>query len=458
MSFSSGFAARLVLLLAAIFINCSGSLRAQTPVELDVEALTSAELVHLLQGEPRELTEDFVAQLDGDQLRVSLTTRGLINAPNDELMVSLVQPSGAREDKRPDFNGEILFENVREGLAAIVVTADSLTSTSLSSLYAAIPVFVTSSDAGDALAAPPSPFEVPVAEVNPEELARDLNQNIEAPTSPGDLLAASDYDIIPESRFRVQRMADGSVQGRVSVPQRGYEAIPGVTRVAVYRGGQLVAATDTDEEGQFVLQSVPAGYLSLIATGAAGHAAYTIEVIEFQGAELVDPLSRKSESGDVFVATANNQLGAAGRKLVVFLIPPALMTEIRRILAERLYGGAGPGGGLPGGDLAPALAGPGGAPLGGGLGQAPYNFGAGYGGGYYGGGGGGGFGGGLGDFSGLISAGLGIWALSEVLDSDIFDDDDDFRDPRLDPRLDPRFDPFFPPTATPISPFFPFGF
>ncbi|MCA9132590.1 MAG: hypothetical protein KDA45_05535 [Planctomycetales bacterium] len=401
-----------------------------------------SQLVYLMQGERRQLSEDFMAELDGDTLRISLESSGLLqDTPSDQLLVSLVQPSGVREELRPDLNGEVVFRNIRQGLAAIVVTADSVASTSLSSAYAAMPFFVTAVEAG---AQPREPLQLPVTEVEPQRVARALLQPAEAPLPTAatagrgeEVLEKDAFDFVTSSRFRVQRRADGSVRGRVVVPQRGYEVLPGETRITFYREGQVVATALSSVEGNFVVRDVPLGVNGLVAVGPAGHAAYAVEIMEFK-AELVNPLTESgSPSAQRLVALqaaselpAGNLVQAdAADTLIVFLIPPALMDDVRTIIGERWPVSSWLNAAPP----AAAPAAPAGVPFAGapgmGLGPMP-------GGGFGGGGSGGGSGGG-GGFAGGIGPLIAVAAIPAIIAAT---DDDE------------NFDFFNPPLTTPLTP------
>lgn len=405
---------------------------AQSPALLFEQLTQGQEVVYLVQGERRQLSKDFVAELDGDQLLLSLQGSGLVRStPQDELLVSLIKPSGERQDARPDARGNIAFSGLSEGLAAVVITADSFANTSLSSAYAAIPFFVATSarrapqqpaeEPGDAPPPPqveepqaaPAPLNVGLVEVVPENLVRDLEAVTQSvPTSSSsEVMVSADYDLVPASRFRVQRLADGSVQGRVVVPQRGYETLPGATQVSFFQGSNLVSSTMSTEDGAFVARRVPVGMLGVVAVGPGGHAAYMVEIVEFQGAERIEAVS-SAEGGHStkFVATRAAVFQEVGEQLEILLIPPVLMDEVLRILKERM--------GMP----PPAALAAGPMPLGGG-------FGSGF------GGGGGGFGGGGGGFGGGGLGLIGVALIPGLIAA--LDDDDDF------------FEPSF---ATPIAP------
>ena len=421
------------LIVCAIIAQPSQAQIALWPEE---SADTNSRLVFLLQGERRQLSKDFVAQLDGDQLKLSLESAGLISSsPNEELLIALVQPNGVRQQMRPDSNGEIVFSEVRVGLAAIVVTADSLASTSLSSLYAAIPFFVSSTVAAQGDVAPS--IKVPLADVEPEKLALDLSEAAGPETNEEEILNSNDFEMSAPSRFRVRRLADGSVQGQVVVPQRGFLEMPGVTNIAFFRDGAVVASTNSNVEGYFVADNVPVGINSLTATGPAGHAAYHVDILESPG-ELVSPqslnldaLSSKRtklvsirdgqhESGDLPVAFQEE----VSDTLIVCLIPNALMDDVRGVLQDRLpVPVQAPPVDVAGGPLAGA---PAPAGFGGGL------AGGGYGGGFGGGGGGFAAGGGAGALAGLA----GLAGVAAIAASDDGGSNNNF---------------FTPPIASPIS-------
>ncbi len=408
------FPALIVLLNCSLF--CVSSLvHAQqpwlyAPLNADRQAdriglASQPKLVYLLQGERRKIARDFVARLDGDRLRVSLEDRGLVStSPDRELIVSLIQSSGQRVDLQPDADGEVVFDGVRAGFAALIVTANRLSDISFTSLYAAIPVFVVAAEdealaAGDVLRAP-------LAQVDPTSLVENIDREVVPQGAAADISDLREFELLEFSRFRVQRMADGSVEGRIVVPQNGFLAVPGVTLVSFEQDGSVIATAVSDEEGFFVAENVPLGTLSLIATGAAGHAAYAVEVVEFQGVKAPrgDTQSSKRRSQVRFVSRQE----AVGRRLLVLLIPPALMDEVLRLLRER-FGGWLPDGAVAG-ESSPVfpLAEEGSGSSTGGLAAGGYP-----GGGFGGAGGGGAFvGGGAGGALGIAALATAIAALS----------------------------------------------
>jgi hypothetical protein len=315
------------------FLPPSGLARLASTQELDSVSSRQAKLIYLLQGERRKISKDFVAQLDGDRLRISLEDRGLVRtSPDRELLVSLIDASGRRLDRQPDADGQVVFDGVQAGFAALVVTANALSDLSLTMAYAAIPVFMVAAEAD----APAMPLVAPLAEVEPQMIVRQVNEDVRPGGTPQDITDLREFELVPFSRFRVQRLADGSIEGRVVVPQNGYLAVPGVTELTFQRDGTVISRIETDEEGFFVAENIPVGPLSLIATGPSGHAAYAIEVFEFQAAngEAGDGQSRRGQPRVRYVS----QPQQIGRQLLVVLIPPALMEEVQRLINERLGG------------------------------------------------------------------------------------------------------------------------
>ncbi len=407
------------LSLACSFLWVASSTYAQLPSYSQrsysqYNASRQQQLVYLPQGERLVLSRDFAAQLDGDQLRVSLERGGLLNSTlNDELKVSLVQPNKQRQDVRPNENGQLVFDNVQQGLAAIVVTADSMANTSLSSLYAAIPIFVTPPAADPTQ--PAVPISVPLAEVPMDQVVQSLASSSQPATNGNEVLASDDFQLVPPNRFQVQRLADGSLRGRVIVPQRGYLAVPGVTQISFFRSNALVASTRSDAEGNFLVEDLPVGVSSLVATGPAGHAAYRLQVLDYE--ELVNPLTQNGSRAK-YVSRMQ-----AGDGLNVYLIPPVLMDDVEEITDEA----------LPPVDefVAPPIAPPidaFGVPLAPGFGGG--GFPGGSPGGFVGGGGGGGFGGGFGGGAGIAALAAGAAGIAIAVDDD---DDDGFNNNFFNP-------------------------
>lgn len=380
---------------------CNLGAFAQLPLHFQNQDSTGQQLVHLMQGESRELAPDFTAQLDGDKLRVSLEKGGLVSAmSNDQMVISLIQPNRPRQAIRPIGNSEVVFQNVQTGLAAVVVTADSLANTSFSSVYAAVPVFLTNAPGGAT-----APLAVPLAEIPTQEIATGVSSATSTGAGDSQASANGNFGSAASSRYHTQRMADGSVEGRVIVPATGAVAVPGKTQITLYRNAKVVSQTVSDAEGNFVLPNVPVGVNSLVANGSTGHAAYHIHVTD--AAELVNPVSQKSNKSGVRLVSRVNQPGS----LQIYVIPSSMMDDVRDAVNdpsddddEEIFALGEPLPGAPG--MGPAPGGfPGGAPAGGGFG---------------GGAGGGGFGGagGAAGLAALAAGAVGIAAAS--------DDDDGF--------------------------------
>ncbi|MEM7474063.1 MAG: hypothetical protein AAF483_03665 [Planctomycetota bacterium] len=362
----------------------------------------------LTQGEQRQISDDLVALLENDTLEIALQDQGLVTSTEERYVVSLIQPNGDRIDRRPDASGKLVFEGVKQGLAALVVTADSL-SGSAASMYAAIPFYVSNAEPGQTA----STINLPLAKVNPDSLAQRIDENDIDETDESEVLPELDFDVAPQvdlSRFRVQRMADGSVQGQILVPQTGYLALPGRTRITFQLDGQPVATTFADEAGNFVAENIPVGIISVVADGPAGHAANAVNIVEFEGVDVLQRNSSKTSKDRTRFVSKQDQ---ASSSLLIVLIPPALMDEVREVRRDRLpQTGSEPIAGVPAAPAPPGMGGfaGGGGSIGGG--------GGGVGGGFGGGGGGiGGLGGGLGGLGALGAIGAAA-ALA--------DDDDGF--------------------------------
>ncbi len=110
----------------------------------------------LLQGKEIKLPEDFVARLDGNRLKVALKSFGLAERhPNRDLLVSLIQDDGTSTQMQPDENGEMIFDNVKEGLVSLVAASGQ-------AAYAAMALYAV-----PAIDNQPVPaYEVPVATVD----------------------------------------------------------------------------------------------------------------------------------------------------------------------------------------------------------------------------------------------------------------------------------------------------
>ena len=311
--------------LITCILLCPVLVRAQ-----EVPVSSNSPWAVLLQGEQRKISSDLIAYLEGDQLEIVLRSNGLVDGPKDEYLVSLVQPNGDRIDQRPDENGRLAFAGVQQGLAALVITADTLTKRSTKALYAAIPFYMAAAPAGGK-----KPVDLPLAMVNSSALRKRIDESTFVASDEADVLPQSDFDTADAgklSRFQVMRAADRSVTGQVLAPQLGYTAMPGEISITFTQGEKEVTAK-SDKNGNFELKNVPLGLNSMVAMGMGGHVAHLVEVVEFKGVgELKGPTTGLTNSRLRFVA---NQVGAA-ESMLISLIPPALMDEVKEILDDRL--------------------------------------------------------------------------------------------------------------------------
>ncbi len=392
----------------------------------------------LLQGEEIKLPEDFVARLDGNKLKVALKTMGLTEKyPDRELLVTLIQDNGGTTELRPDANGELVFDNVKEGLASIVVASGQ-------TAYAAMALYAIPSVANNNVA----PFEVPVASVDADEIRNGVESAGHGPTQgaamkQGAATSLSDYVTAPANRFQVQLQSDGTLKGQVIVPQVGYERVVGPVDLTFFHEGRLVGKTRSAADGAFSVAGLQPAVHSVFAVGAAGHTAFAFEVLPPLDNEL--PLAQRRNAYAHLVA-ANVALAAPSSTLFVLIIPPRLMDQVRDAVrpsypapqssASGLAGGplGAPIGGLPAASGAPgALGSPsatssfGGGMGGGGMGGGGMG-GGGMGGGGMGGGGMGGIGG-LGGLLGIAGLAVGVTAISN--------NDDGFTAPPVTPVSPP---------------------
>ncbi|MEZ6150439.1 MAG: hypothetical protein R3C09_09985 [Pirellulaceae bacterium] len=376
----------------------------------------------LLQGEEIKLPEDFVARLDGNKLKVALKTMGLTQKyPDRELLVTLIQDNGGKSELRPDANGELVFNNVKEGLASIVVASGQ-------TAYAAMALYAIPSVANNDARA----FEVPVASVAVNEIRNGVESAGHGPTNgaamkQGDAMSLSDYVTAPANRFQVQLRSDGTLKGQVIVPQIGYERMVGAVDLTFFHEGRLVGKTRSSEDGAFSVAGLQPAVHSVFAVGAAGHTAFAFEVLPAPDNEL--PLAQHLSGKTHFVA-ANMALAGPSDSLFVFIIPPRLMDQVRDAVRPSYPAMQSSASGLAGGPLGAPIGGLPGASAGAGTPGSPSatsSFGGGM--------GGGGMGGGIGGIGGLGGL-LGIAGLAVGVSS-ISNNDDGFTTPPVTPVSPP---------------------
>ncbi len=402
------------VLVLALTLNCvagglSSALRAQS------KSSSMVQIPVLLQGEEIRLPEDFVARLDGDKLKVALKTMGLTqDYPDRELLVTLIQDNGSKTELRPDANGELVFNNVKEGLASIVVASGQ-------TAYAALALYAIPSVPNNPAAA----FEVPVASVDADEIRSGVESAGQGSKEAGDdptqgaARNMSDYAAAPKNRFQVHLQSDGTLKGQVIVPQVGYERLVGPVDLTFFHEGRLVGKTRSADSGAFSVVGLQPAIHSVFAVGAAGHTAFAFEVLPALDNEL--PLAQNSGAAQTHLVAVNNALADSSSTLFVFIIPPRMMEQVRNVVlpsypaspsspsdtAAAPLGGA-PLGGLPGGlgsfPGSPGMA----SSFGGGM-----SGGGGMGGGGTGGGGAGAGGiGGIGGILGIAGLAVGVSAIA----------------------------------------------
>ncbi len=377
---------RLCMFFVALLATAISSLRAQD--------ITRPVFV-LNQGEEIQLPEDFVARLEGKSLKVALKSMGLAERNLDrELMVSLIQEDGTRVDMKPDSKGELTFNNVTEGLAALVVAGGPLS-------YAAIPFYAAPKAAEPEATASSKAFEVPVATVDTGLIRSGVESSGTAGV--GESTRPLNY-FTPTvaNRFQVRLRPSGDMVGRVVVPEAGYDRVPGAFQIAFFRNGNLVQQVSTMVDGTFIVPGLTPGVHSLFATGPSGHAAFSFEVVSADAGEQIPAkLSAKTSNGVHYVSTNANAL-AASDSLIILVVPPTLMPQLRDFVQQAYPGAPGaPGIGAP---AAPGFGAPGmGGGAGGGMGGGGL------------GGGGAGIGGGGG---GLIAAAAGAAAIAAAAGND----------------------------------------
>lgn len=374
--------------------------------------------VFLLQGEELKVSQDFSVNIDNAKLRIALTQKGIVDGEAmEELTVALVQPDKEPQEKKADENGEVIFDDVKPGISSLVVLGKREAAKAAQAMTYAAFAFFAKEAKEEMPQEEKRPLEVPVAKVNTMSLLGDISK-VEKSERTDELMKLEDYRVKALNRFRVMRQIDGSLIGKVQVPQQSLEVVPGELQVSILKNGKIVARTTSREDGRFRVPNMELGFYSISAVGPAGHAAYSFELVEN---------SRKTawmiRTGRIKPVALQME---AANELDVLLIPPSLMQQVEDLVRDRLEGSRQPGGpGGSGGAGAGSGAGGQGASgqsVAGGAGQSFAGGGAaggGAGGGAVGGGGGAvGSSGGLGGLVGLAGLAVGAAGLS--------DDDDGF--------------------------------
>lgn len=370
------------------------------PAIADERPTRRVAMVRLLQGEEVQLPGDYVARLDGDKLKLSLKSIAVDSGDQSrEMLVSLIQEDGSTRESLANQNGEVVFENVKEGLAALVVATGQ-------TAYLALPLFAepAPADNNEDLT---SPFEVPLASVDASTIRQQVDVSGTAQSQTGKPTLLTNYKKVAVNRFQVRLRADGSLIGRVLIPEVGFERSAGEVDLAFYQQGTLVGVTRSAADGSFAIGGLQTGIHSVVASGPPGHAAFSFDVVSAPAgvAKVVRPhwLNGLLVSVQVEIVPAD--------ELTVLLIPPRMMPEVRRIVREVYPINDDTGAVLPPVDAAAAAGASMSSYAGGGYAAYGGGFAGGFGGGFGGGGGGFGGGGGLGGIGGLGGL-LGIAGLA----------------------------------------------
>ncbi len=357
-------------------------------------------MVRLMQGEEIQLPGDFVAKLDGNKLKLALKSFAVDSRDQSrEMLVSLIEDDGTTRELPANENGEVIFENVKEGLAALVVATGQ-------AAYLALPLFAESAPAGENLE---SPFEVSLATIDATTIRKQVHESGNAKEQTGKPTLLTDYKRVAVNRFQVRLKNDGALLGHVLIPEVGFERSAGEVDLAFYQKGTLVGVTRSAADGSFAIGGLIPGIHSVVASGPPGHAAFSFEVMAAEGG-VAKKNTRPHWLQGLLVSVQVDTVPAD--ELAVLLIPPRMIPAVQRIVDRAYYpptdqdAGAVPvvGGVAAAGAPAASYA------AGGYAGYA----GGGFAGGGFGGGGGGGLGGigGLGGLLGIAGLAVGVAALS----------------------------------------------
>ncbi len=408
---------RILQLLAVVSLVYLPSAKLWGQVPLLLNQQLPAGVPVLLQGEEIKLPEDFVARLDGDQLKVALKSFGLEPLSDErELLVTLIQDDGSKTELKPDVDGTLVFDKVKAGLASLIVTSGR-------AAYAAIPFYAAPS----LPASPARTFDVPLASIEPGLIREGLDAadaSGETVQVAGAAKKLSDYKSGGVNRFQVSLQSDGTLLGRVIVPQVGYEREIGGIDLTFYRNEKLVGKTSTADDGTFSVAGLQPAIHSVFAIGAAGHSAFSFEVVgSFENVLPLTDTQNSSTGRLVSTGVVPTKVvstlaqGTPSNELIVLIIPPRMMQQVRETVRSSYPASSTPSNGLAGGPGgSPGLGSFGNAP---GMGSSAMSSGSmgsgGAGGGGMGGGAAGGAAGGIGGLGGLLGiAGLaaGVSAIS----------------------------------------------
>lgn len=311
---------RLLVCLTAI--GCLGA----TPVHSQT---SGHHFVKMVQGQEVPIPEDYIGkyEMQKKELLVTLDSLGAEASADEDVTVVLVHADGRTESQKAGADGQFVFNNVTSGLASFVVTGSQGT-------YGAMAVFLDavtapllgapSPNAAELPAASPAPLRIPtIAKVDKSEIKRAVNVSGFG-TQGAAVKPISFYKPGPASRFQV-KLVNGVLQGKVVVPEDGYEQQPGSFNVTIMKNGSVAGATVSDADGNFNVRLNSSGTHSIIAAGPSGHVAFSFEVVDGgQTARLgwqstIKMVARLPEPGEV---------------LYVLVIPPRMMTSVRKVVND----------------------------------------------------------------------------------------------------------------------------
>ncbi|MEZ6080833.1 MAG: hypothetical protein R3C56_35725 [Pirellulaceae bacterium] len=170
----------------------------------------------LLQGEEIKLPEDFVARLDGNQLKVALKTMGLTQKyPDRELLVTLIQDNGGKSEL-PRCKWRTRLQQCQRGAGIHCGRQRSNGICGHGSVCDPL---------GRQQRRRHSKSQLPPVAIN--EIRNGVESAGHGPTNgaamkQGAAMSLSDYVTAPANRFQVQLRSDGTLKGQVIVPQIGY--------------------------------------------------------------------------------------------------------------------------------------------------------------------------------------------------------------------------------------------
>lgn len=331
-----------------LLVPASGFLQAQTPTHP----------AKFLQGEKKEVPEDFFADLEQSRLRLKLEDFGVEGAEQglEQALVTLITPSGERQQMRSDSQGNVEFEGVEEGVVGVVVTGPDL--------HATVAVYAKDEPRADPnVAAPnvpdanvldpnaiaqatPSPFRLPVMRISSAEVLKNtaaytVNSAPAKDFTRAEYAGFQRYATRPLLYYRVRMQADGRVPGKVfSIVDPNLEIDYTGTNVTVYRAGEYLQSTITSATGFFEVTNMKPGVYGVVAAGPVGYAAFAFEVYPPLGGEADLPVPNVAgrDASTLFrtVAFADGEEEGEGISdlLYVPLIPPSMLDELRRTLLE----------------------------------------------------------------------------------------------------------------------------